>query len=55
MGESTPRQQPLDDQETGETREEANAEPGQDSQAKPDPSPAGDPVKKQGPQSKFHG
>lgn len=55
MGESTPRQQPSDDQETEETLEEANAGPGEDAQAEPDPSPASDPVKKQGPQSKFHG
>jgi hypothetical protein len=54
MGDSTPRQQPLNTQGTGETWEEATAEPEQESQAEPDPPPAGD-LKKQGPQSKFHG
>lgn len=55
MGESPPRQRPLDAQGTGESRQEASAEPKRESQAKPDPSPAGDRTKKQEPQSKFHG
>ena len=52
MGDTAPRKQPLDAQETWE---EAGAESEQEAQAEPDPPPAGDPTKKQGPRSKFHG
>jgi hypothetical protein len=55
MGDATPRQQPLDAQETGETWDEANAEPEQEPQPESDPPPAGDGTQEQGPQSKFHG
>ena len=54
MGESTSRRPPPDARGTGEAREDASAEPEQDAQPQPDPR-SGDPAKKQGPQSKFHG
>jgi hypothetical protein len=55
MGDSTPRQQPLDAQETGETWDESSVGQEQESQAEPDSPPAGDLTKKQEPESKFHG
>lgn len=56
MGESTSRRPPPDARGTGKTREDAGTEPEQDAQPQPQPDArSGDPAKKQGPQSKFHG
>lgn len=58
MGESTSRRPPPDAKGTRETRKAASTEPEQDAQAQAQPQPdprSGDPAKKQGPQSKFHG
>ena len=56
MGESTSRRTPPGARGTGKTSEDASTEPEQDAQAQPQPDPrSGDPAKKQGPQSKFHG